>query len=321
MMPGYATKPWHLTSRSVQPFQITLTKANPSTKITLRIEALRPWDGSKVNLSRTCITHAAWTPLIYHWAKILLAIQSNLSYSALPFSIWPPLPVLCWVIIAIWTNLITSPLWFFWPTNTCLRSRDVHLTPLQSTSCETPYSTPHPPPQTATKDDYLGNIRLIVHLGQLLIKTPHCFCVFNKATSAIVIEWEPPSLLCRVTPLCPLLTGIYESLPGNTANGVLILTCLSGEFWWNSLRRWRSDFEKDWKGPRVRALCHMVPSVHCSLISVLFRWRCLSLCMSALLLLCLSLLPSIRAEPHSDCLGHCVIGGHFSPVGPAVDRR
>lgn len=238
-----------------------------------------------------------------------------------------PFPSACgllylrWVIIAIWTNPIPSPLWFF-PSHG-------HLFALPRCSFDTSSSQPHvrphtlyhTPPQTATKDDYLGNIRLIVHLGQLLIKTLHCFCAFHKATSAIVIEWAPPSLLCRVSPLRPLLTGIYESLPGNTANGALILTCLSGEFWRNSLRRWRSDFEKDWKGPRVRALCHMVPSVHCSLISVLFRCRCLSLCMSALLLLCLSLLPSIRAEPHSDCLGHCVIGGHFSPVGSAGARR
>lgn len=157
MMPGYATKPWHLTGRSVQPFQITLTEANPSTKSTLRMEALRPWDGSKVNLSHTCITHAAWTPLIYHWAKILLAIQSNLSYSALPFSIWPPLPALshncsmnqsdniALVVFSVPRTPVCSPEMLIWH-----HSVNLMWDPIPCTT---------PPQRTTTKDDYLGNIR------------------------------------------------------------------------------------------------------------------------------------------------------------------
>lgn len=105
-----------------------------------------------------------------------LLLSSNLISNPILFVMQCPSPqhnasFTCpaWVISAIGTLLITSPLWL---------SRE-HLSALQRCSFDTapvilmadPASCAAPLLQTATKDDYLGNILLIVHLGRLLIKT------------------------------------------------------------------------------------------------------------------------------------------------------
>lgn len=188
-----------------------------------------------------------------------------------------------------------------------------------------PTSRTTPPRQTPTKDDYLGNILLIVHLGQLLIKTQRCFCVLNKATSAIVInEGATSAFVFR-----PLLfidrwsMSHFQVTQDEGARWPLsaadVNSAERGQL--VSLMKWLWERAE---GPRgVSPLPHG-PSVYCSLISVLFCLRGLSLCMSApTLSLFLSVLSYsvayILQEPRAHCLGHCAIGGCFGPVVSAVD--
>lgn len=142
-----------------------------------------------------------------------------------------------------------------------------------------------------------------------------CHCDRMGATFAFVSGYSSASFIDW---------WIHEPLPGNTANGEHILTRERGwrKFWWK-----RTACVAD--GVTLRKIGRApgcVPSATWSLGLLLPEFSFISLAVPVtlarmpLLSLCLSLLPSILAEPHADCLGHCVIGGHFSSAGSAVGR-
>lgn len=138
-----------------------------------------------------------------------------------------------------------------------------------------------------------------------------------------MLLWCEGHHLCLCVELPFYWPVIHESLAGNRTAGEHALTLHCGLTWIlvkeDSLCCWQSDFERDHSGPRGQGLCHMVPRSIALGFVLLFRWRCLSLCMCATTL-SLSFLLSSLAELHADCLGQWVIGYHFDSVDPAVDR-
>lgn len=151
----------------------------------------------------------------------------------------------------------------FRPVNTCLLSRDAHLTPLQSPSWGMSPRVPLPFRNRPQKHDYLSNILLIVHLGWLLIKTQRCFCVCNKSASAIVIRLGGPPLLLSWELFIFLYWLVsYGPLSGKITNDEPIL---NRERSWCKICRQRTACFADevawryWKSLGVLAFCHMVP--------------------------------------------------------------
>lgn len=140
----------------------------------------------------------------------------------------------------------------------------------------------------------------------------------------LVLLWSGPLLLCfaHLTFLYWLL--IFELLLGNAGDNDLSWPTHGGWhiLWWKRTACFADEVA--FREIRKASGCQPSATWCLGLLLVLFRLRCLSLCVPApTSYLCLSVSLTLHCslyffrEPHADSLGHCVNGGHFVSQAPA----